>query len=275
MKAQLDRIERDLENLIEGSLASLLGARLTAGAVAGKLTQAMTEVAKEDQNGRTFAPDQFALTLHPSDATKLLREEPDVQDQLATGLLEVARQGGLLLVGEPHITVAADPTLGRWQIRVVAWHSGSPLEFTHPMEQTDGGEQAPLIQGAFLIVNGKGHFPLSRPVVNIGRRLDNQLILDDPHVSRTHAQLRVRNGRFVLFDLGSTSGTKVNGRRIKQHTLRPGDVIAMAEARLVYGEDPGGPPDSTAAYTPPFPPRPAGDHRTRRDVRTDEPFEEE
>ncbi|MGA9533974.1 MAG: FhaA domain-containing protein [Anaerolineales bacterium] len=275
MKARLDRIERDLESLIEGSLASLLGARLSAGAVASKLTQAMAEVAKEDQNGRTFAPDQFALTLHPSDATKLLREEPEVQDQLASGLMEAARQGGWLLVGEPHITVAADPTLGRWQIRVVAWHSGSPLEFTHPMDPAVAQEQSDLVQGAFLIVNGEGHFPLSRPVVNIGRRLDNQLILDDPHVSRTHAQLRVRNGRYVVFDLGSTSGTKVNGRRVKQHTLHPGDVISMAEARLVYGEDPAGLPESTAAYTPPFPPRPAGDLRTRRDIRSSEPPEEE
>lgn len=276
MKAQLDRIERDLEALVEGSLASLLGARLSAGAVASKLTQAMVDVAKDDQNGRTFAPDQFALTLHPTDATKLLREEPEVQDRLSIGLLEAARQGGMLLVGEPHITVAADPTLGRWQVRVVAWHSGSPLEFTHPMESSSSPDQEPAsVPGAFLIVNGEGHFPLNRPVINIGRRLDNQLILDDPHVSRTHAQLRVRHGRYVLFDLGSTSGTKVNGRRVKQHALRPGDVISMADARLVYGEDPGGPPDNTAAYTPPFPPRPAGDLRTRRDIRTDDQPEEE
>jgi len=117
--------------------------------------------------------------------------------------------------------------------------------------------------GAFLIIDGTRHFPLDRPVINVGRRLDNQLILENPHVSRTHAQLRVRDGRFVLFDLGSTSGTRVNGRAIKQHILQPGDVVTVANIRMVYGEDPGGPPDTTPPYTPPFPPRPAGDQRTR------------
>ncbi len=72
----------------------------------------------------------------------------------------------------------------------------------------------------------------------------------------------MRDGRFVLFDLGSTGGTQVNGRKVKQHILRPGDVIIIAESRLVYGEDSGGPPDTATAYTPPFPPRPAGDQDT-------------
>ena len=99
-------------------------------------------------------------------------------------------------------------------------------------------------------------------MINVGRRIDNQIILEDAHVSRTHAQLRVRDRRFVLFDLGSTGGTQVNGRKVKQHILRPGDVITIADFRLVYGEDDGGPPDTATAYTPPFPPRPAGDQET-------------
>lgn len=256
--------------MVEGSLASLLGTRLTAGSVATELASAMTGIVKEDDEGRQFAPDQYALTLHPEDASQLLEDSPEIQSVLAAGLLEAARGSQLLMVNEPHITIAADPTLNKWEIRVVAWHSGTPLEFTHPM-QTDQEKSRPVMPpGAFLIVNGKGHFPLDRPVLNIGRRLDNQLILDNPHVSRTHAQLRVRDGRYVLFDLGSTAGTKVNGRKVKEHTLRAGDVITIADMRLVYGEDPGGPPDSTAAYTPPFPPRPAGDLRTRQDIRDPE-----
>jgi len=270
MKAQLDQLERRIENLVEGSLASLLGTRLTASAVASKLCQAMVDVIKSDSDGRSYAPDQFALTLHPDDARALLNDNPDVRERLAQGLREAARSSGLLLTHEPSITVAADPTLTRWEVRVVAWHSGSPLEFTHPMGQAAKTDGVAIPLGAFLIVNGEGHFPLERPVVNIGRRLDNQLIIDDPHISRTHAQIRVREGRFVVFDLGSTSGTKVNGRRVKQHTLRAGDVISMANTRLVYGEDPAAAADSTAAYTPPFPPRPAGDLRTRQDIRRDD-----
>ncbi len=270
MRERLDRLEQRLENIIEGSLASLLGARLSAGTVASKLTAAMAEVVKEDEGGRTYAPDKYALTLNPQDAETLLTEEPGVQEKLSQGLLEAARESDLVLARDPHITIAADPTLHRWEVRAVAWHSGNPLEFTHAMERPGGGEHPEPPGGAFLIVDGRGHFSLDRPVINIGRRLDNQLILDNPRVSRTHAQLRVREGRYVLFDLGSTAGTQVNGRSIKQHVLRAGDVIKIADVRLVYGEDPTGPPDPTATYSPPFPPQPAGDLRTRSDIREDD-----
>jgi hypothetical protein len=161
------------------------------------------------------------------------------------------------------VTLAADPTLKRWEVRVVAWHSDTQLEFTQSGDGAESGQAERLPAGAYLILHGHRHFSLDRALINVGRRLDNQLILDNPHVSRTHAQIRARDGRFVVFDLGSTGGTLVNGRRVHQHVLRPGDVITIADVSMVYGEDPGGPPDATPSYSPPFPPRPAGDQLTR------------
>jgi pSer/pThr/pTyr-binding forkhead associated (FHA) protein len=90
---------------------------------------------------------------------------------------------------------------------------------------------------AFLIVEGVKVFPLNEPVANIGRRLDNQLVIDDPRVSRNHAQLRSIKGRFVLFDLNSTGGTFVNGQRTSQTVLYPGDVISLAGVALIFGQD--------------------------------------
>ena len=103
---------------------------------------------------------------------------------------------------------------------------------------------------AYLIVNGERHFPLDLPVINIGRRRENELTLNSRRVSRSHAQLRVRNGRFVLFDLNSTAGTKVNGVHVQQHILRAGDVISLSDVDLVYGEDMPTDPDSTLGLTP-------------------------
>ncbi|MCX6072630.1 MAG: FHA domain-containing protein [Chloroflexi bacterium] len=73
-----------------------------------------------------------------------------------------------------------------------------------------------------------------------------------PYISRTHAQLRSQRGKFVLVDLNSTGGTRVNGSVIRQHTLKPGDVINIAGIELIYGQDPSGPPESTPPYAPPF-----------------------
>jgi hypothetical protein len=273
MSNRLKQLEQQIESLVEGSLSRILGGSMSSADVAVQLAQAMEDGVKWDDQGRPVAPDQFALSLYPESAELLLDRAPDLQAEFAQGLLRIARDCGYQLPREPHITLAADPTLPRRQVRVIAWHSSTPLEFTQAVPRESKSQPGRVPLGAFLIIDGTRHFPLDRAVINIGRRLDNQLILENPHVSRTHAQLRVRDGRFVLFDLGSTAGTRVNGRPIKQHILQPGDVVAMANVRMVYGEDPGGPPDTTPAYTPPFPPRPAGDQRTRTKDWEDNPSE--
>jgi pSer/pThr/pTyr-binding forkhead associated (FHA) protein len=101
-----------------------------------------------------------------------------------------------------------------------------------------GAEDIPSVpENAFLIVEGVKEFPLKRAVINIGRRLDNNLVVDDPRVSRLHAQLRAIKGRFVLFDLNSSGGTFINGQRASQSILYPGDVISLAGVSLIFGQD--------------------------------------
>ena len=90
---------------------------------------------------------------------------------------------------------------------------------------------------AFLILDGERTLPLREALLNIGRRTDNHLVLDDSRVSRSHAQLRLRYGRYVLYDLGSTSGTFVNGQRTSECVLRPGDVVSLGGVSIIYGEE--------------------------------------
>ncbi len=63
-------------------------------------------------------------------------------------------------------------------------------------------------------------------------------MVSDPRVSRRHAQLRWRFGRHVLYDLGSSGGTTVNGRAITEAALEPGDVFSLGGADIIYGRDP-------------------------------------
>jgi hypothetical protein len=258
----IDKIERSIENLVEGALSRLTGASLSPAQAVAQLARALGDGVRYTEDGKPFAPDRYALTLHPSDARELLKSAPDLHEVLADELLQVARECEYMIFREPVVTIASDPTQTQQTIRVVAWHSTSPLAFTKAMERSDLAEEQSIPRGAYLIVDGERHFPLSRPVINIGRRLDNHLIIEDQRISRTHAQIRIRAGRFEIFDLNSSAGTSVNGRAINHHILQPGDVIALADTRLVYGEDPGGPPDETPVYAPPFPPRPAGDQKT-------------
>ncbi len=105
-----------------------------------------------------------------------------------------------------------------------------------PSEDTAPVDPVRIPEDAFVIVDGVKVIPLTQPLIRIGRRLENNLVLDDPRVSRTHAELRAINGRYVLFDLNSTGGTFVNGLRITQSVVYPGDVISLAGVNLVYGQ---------------------------------------
>lgn len=98
-------------------------------------------------------------------------------------------------------------------------------------------EDSTLPEQAFLIVDGMKLFPLNRTVITIGRRFENTLVLNDPRISRIHAQLRAFNGRFVLFDLKSRGGTFLNGKRIEQTVVYDGDVISLAGVELIFRQN--------------------------------------
>src|SRR5512141_522509 len=107
---------------------------------------------------------------------------------------------------------------------------------TSDEEEADEQPASRIPEDAFIIVDGIKVIPLNQPLIRIGRRVENNLVLDDPRVSRSHAELRAINGRYVLFDLNSTGGTYVNGLKITQSVVYPGDVISLAGVNLVYGQ---------------------------------------
>ena len=72
-------------------------------------------------------------------------------------------------------------------------------------------------------------YRIEKPVVNIGRQLTNDIIVEDKRVSRYHAQIKYQpNGQFTIFDLGSTNGITINGTpHLRHHTLRSGDRFTI------------------------------------------------
>ena len=95
----------------------------------------------------------------------------------------------------------------------------------------------PIPPNAFLIVEGIKFYHLVKPVISIGRRLENDLVIDDPRVSRNHAQLRAVEGHYVLSDLSSTGGTFVNGSRISETIIYPHDTISLGGVKLIFQQD--------------------------------------
>jgi hypothetical protein len=68
----------------------------------------------------------------------------------------------------------------------------------------------------------------------IGRDPQNDITLDDRRVSRKHAEIRLRLGRYTLYDLQSTNGTYVNGRRVAEVVLADGDRLSIGGVELQF-----------------------------------------
>ncbi|HKY83405.1 MAG TPA: FHA domain-containing protein [Anaerolineales bacterium] len=250
----MDDGSRRLQELLRDGLAtpmqSLMGEPPIWAVVAEHLTREVGATAKHDSRGVVYSPDQFTLSLHTVDARTLAGNSPNVQVELARVIQAALAQAGFSFVRNPHVTLSSDPTLKIGEARVIAWHSRDPLSLSTEAGVPEEPLTPPAV-GAFLIVDGKRHFRLDRPLITIGRKLDNHLVLADPHVSRRHAEVRKQGGRHMLRDLNSTSGTRVNGSLIDEHLLQAGDVITISGITLIYGEDAAGPPGTTQRYTPP------------------------
>ncbi len=76
---------------------------------------------------------------------------------------------------------------------------------------------------------GQQTYRIEKAIINIGRQLSNDIIVEDKRVSRYHAQIKYQpDGMFAIFDLGSTNGITINGTPgMRQHTLRNGDRFTI------------------------------------------------
>ena len=87
--------------------------------------------------------------------------------------------------------------------------------------------------GVFLIVN-KQIIPLTKPVITLGRQLENDIVFHEDFLSRFHAEIVYENEKYVLYDKDSTSGTFVNGKKIDRCVLNSGDLISLANIYIMF-----------------------------------------
>ena len=253
MKLKLDQLETKLQSLIEGQLAGILPGLKLEDRVIQRLAVALKQNIIQQKDEGALAPNVFTLIV-ATDSSAMWKEQHTL-DTLKAIITTACNEVGLKFTAQPTITITTDDTYSAEEVSVVASHKLEPVADTkgtpnsNSKIESEGNESIP--ENAFLIIEGIKVHPLTESIINIGRRLENHLVIDDPRVSRNHAQLRSIKGRFVLFDLNSTGGTFVNGQRTSQTVLYPGDVISLAGVALIFGQDnPPSRPDLTE--TSPF-----------------------
>jgi hypothetical protein len=93
---------------------------------------------------------------------------------------------------------------------------------------------ADLAREEYVLSWDGGRYVIERRAVVLGRSRDCDIVLDDRSVSRRHAELVRHGDGFLLRDLDSTNGSSVNGKRIREAAVEPGDAITVGTVALTF-----------------------------------------
>ncbi len=235
---------------MEGTFARLFADRISPTKVAARIERAIEEHQVCSSGGVAQAPTHYWVYLNPEDY-EALKPEPEemgeapAEEVLAREISQLISEADLVLEARPTVHIQPDADVSPREVRVNAeWapdeeELGKTRKMTAADDQREEGAASEGPKGRpFFIVEGRRHVNLTDPAVSIGRALDNDVIIDDPRVSRHHAQLRHRYGHYVLYDLDSSGGTRINDYPVEECVLHSGDVISFAGVEVVYGEDP-------------------------------------
>jgi Protein of unknown function (DUF3662)/FHA domain len=245
----LRNLEAKLEGLFQGTFSRTFKSKVQPVEIARKLAKEM-EDNKTVSISRTYVPNQYVVWLSPDDRTEFQGYEDGLKKELSDYLLEHARGEGLALLTRPSVDFQTDErlNLGEFGIQAMLVRppeeerpelAPEPAEFGHTMVYSIDREarrlDAPVeSSGRAMLVGGGKRTVLTGNRVVIGRSRDADVALDDPNVSRRHAELRREGGTWIVADLGSTNGVKVNGHRVAESALAPGDEITLGLERLTF-----------------------------------------
>lgn len=239
MSKRLEKIESRIKRIIEGA-GKVFSSGSPIESFSEQLIRCMRENATADSSGLLSAPARYLVEVNLPGFAGRVFDQTDFE-QLSAELVRAASENGILLHGKPEIIIRPNPDLAAGSVQVNAGRVETNPGNTASVNILDEPETTvTLPKGAFLIVNGSETVLLHKSVINIGRKANNDIILDDPRVSRNHAQLRSIKDRYVVFDLNSSGGTFVNNISVTQKELVPGDVISMAGVTVIFGQDSGG-----------------------------------
>lgn len=260
-----------LEGLVEGGFGRAFKSSVQPVELAHKLAKEMGDH-KTVGVSHVYVPNEFDVYLGSDDYEHLASFESSLKTELSNYVTAFARREGWTLVAPPTIslhrdvdlrvgefgiatrTVSAPPEIPSGDAAAVPPPSASPPPSVPPavpavppagpiIDQTVLYQDQPAPAAApaarrtpvrGLLRGPGGAYHLSEEITVVGRSRRCDVVLADPNVSRQHVEVRRRGDGFLLQDLGSTNGTRVNGRDVRQVVLQHGDRIELGTTELVF-----------------------------------------
>ncbi|MFP5336015.1 MAG: FhaA domain-containing protein [Actinomycetes bacterium] len=219
----LDRFERGIERAVNGAFAKAFKAEVQPVELASALRRETDTEAAVVARDRTLVPNAFVIELGPSDHDRVMEWDDTLAEELADAVTDHARQQRYAFVGPVSIRLERDEELETGVFRV---RSARVKGTVAPATAATATPHHPVLD-----VDGR-RYQLTGAVTVLGRGSDADVVVDDPGVSRRHAEIRLDGDSAVIRDLGSTNGTFVDGERTSTARLVDGSRITVGRTRI-------------------------------------------
>lgn len=220
----LDRFEQRVDRMVNGAFARAFKAEVQPVELGAALQRELDDRAAIVARGRTVVPNVFTISLSSEDFNRLALYAETLQGELAGLARDYAGEQRYTFLGPVSVAMQLDDALDTGLFRVIseAKAAAQPSPGSGP--------------GARLIASG-GEYRLHKGTTRLGRGADADIRIDDPGVSRHHADI-VLGADAVLRDLGSTNGTYVDGVQISETVLRDGSTIRLGSTSVTFRSGP-------------------------------------
>jgi hypothetical protein len=225
------RFEKKVEGAVNGVFARAFKGDVQPVEIAARLQRELDAEAKLMSRNKRLVPNEFSVQLSQHDHDKLAPYANTLNAEVATQLRNHARDMGYVFNGPVKISFELDSELPTGRFTVTSQAVAGITPRSGRASET-AINRAPLV----LEVNGTRH-PLQPPGLVIGRGTEADLRINDPGISRRHAQIRVNPAgpglQIDIVDLDSTNGILVNGQRVRHAVLQEGSRIEIGSTRML------------------------------------------
>lgn len=246
----LRTIEQKIEALVEGVFGRAFKSSVQPVELARKLTKEMDDH-RTVSVSRVYVPNEFTVYLSTPDREQFEAYEASLKLELQEYLAQHARRESYVMLSPPVVLMTTDDdlTVGEFGIatRMIQQRSARDSEAEadpalqpaqtmvyRPTEPPGSDTPGEVVRETVALVDGSTRHEITKPVTVLGRSASCDVRLDDPNVSRRHAELRQQGTSYWIIDLDSTNGVEVNGARLERAKLDDGDKVTVGETELVF-----------------------------------------
>ncbi|HAJ05326.1 MAG TPA: hypothetical protein DCL76_02075 [Chloroflexi bacterium] len=232
MNITIQSLEDQLSKLIEKNFTNLWSPHVDRTTLILQLAKALEIVSKTTTN-QQIQQINFTITLNPETLNKIRGTSSRIDQYLSSELLAIANNLDISMTSRPIVILKTNSTLKIRSITIdlsISDNENNETVIIDNQKQLNTADH----NKPYIIVNGRYNHFFENSLITIGRHLENDIIIENTKVSRHHAQIRLKLDEWVLYDTNSTLGTIINNQPIKEQVLENGDVIQIANNKLIF-----------------------------------------